>query len=70
MFRHRVLQTQLVRVQHRPRRALGLKPVPVGVAVDGVAEQGVAQVLHVHAHLVRAPRANQHRHHRTTPVMP
>ena len=69
MLRHWVLQPQLVRVQHRPRRTLGLEPVPVGVAVNGVAEQGVAQVLHVHAHLVRAPRANQHSHHRPTPVV-
>ena len=83
---------QLVRVQHRARRALGLETVPVGVAVDGVAEQRVAQVLHVHAHLVRvrvrdrvrervtvgvhvhahlvrAPRANQHRHHGAPPVV-
>ena len=69
MLGHRVLQPQLVRVQHGARRALGLESVPVGVAVDGIAEQGVAQVLHVHAHLVRAARANQHRHHRAPPVM-
>ena len=66
---HRVLEPQLVRVQHRARRALGLETVPVGVAVDGIAEQRVAQVLHVHAHLVRAPRANQHRHHGAPPVV-
>jgi hypothetical protein len=64
----RMSRPQLPRVQQRSVCASPLFPVPVGIAVHRIPEDGASQVLHVHPDLMGSPRSNAHRHQREPTV--